>query len=159
MEDLKKTLLKEAQKAFKSASTYDEDTRIEVYYEEGKIKSDRLSDMETLVYNDSRILCYQVYGNRQLEEEIVVWIDMARKEEQKEGMGEIVQELVEAISKARGIAKESVSSYEVFANLPLSMISEIEEKILNYWWDTSDAENAKALALTQIDEALEAIAG
>lgn len=52
--------------------------------------------------------------------------------------------------------KDDVSSYEVFASLPMDLLGSIEQQIIEYWWSAEEEENGKKLALAQIEEALEA---
>ena len=72
-------------------------------------------------------------------------------------MAEQVCELTESIAKGSGRSLEEVSSNEVFANLSLSMLEQIESSILDYWWENDEEEDGKRLAEAQIDEALEQI--
>ncbi|MDP3265751.1 MAG: hypothetical protein Q8M39_02870 [Sulfuricurvum sp.] len=37
----------------------------------------------------------------------------------------------------------------------MEQIEQIEHAVLEYWWDNKEVENAKTLALAQINEALE----
>ena len=59
---LKQELLKHARNAFETASTLHVNERIEVYINNGIVKtSDALAEDEEIVYSPSRILCYQIY--------------------------------------------------------------------------------------------------
>ena len=157
-EAIKKSALKEANQAFKIACTLREDERIEVYLEGEQVKqSDVMGPKEEILYGDGRVLLYQVFGNGFLEDEIRAWIDQARSEEEPQGLAENIQEKLELITKQTGKAPESVSSNEIFANLSLNIIEQIETAILDYWWDNQEEENGKKLALAQIEEALEGV--
>ena len=84
-EKLEKELMKHARNAFETASTLHDKQRIEVYTNDGiAMISDVLEEDEEIVYNPSKILCYQVYGHNYLEEEIKTWIDYARVIQQPE---------------------------------------------------------------------------
>lgn len=158
-EELIKKILKEANLAFKEACTLSDDKRIEVYLENGAVKrSDVLDPKDELLYNDERTLVYQVYGNDYLEEEIRAWIDQARVEPNPQGLAENIQEKLELITKQTGKTPEQVSSNEIFANLSLNIIEQIETAILDYWWENDEEENGKSLALEQIEAALPASA-
>ena len=50
--------------------------------------------------------------------------------------------------------KESISSYEVFANMPMNLLGTIEQQIIEYWWGAKGEENAKSMALEQIEAGL-----
>lgn len=164
MEEIKKELLKLAQDAFERATTMQPTERLEVYLEEKKPKmSQRLGEDEEIVYSPNKILCYQIIGHNHLEEEIVSWIDMSRvipQPQEDETLPEptpletAIRDLVSEIAKEKKAPLDAISSYEVFANMPMSFLGEIEQKIINYWWDGAEGENGKSLALSQIDEAL-----
>jgi len=55
------------------------------------------------------------------------------------------------------VSKDEISSYEVFANLRMEQIEQIEHAVIEYWWDNKEVENAKTLALAQINEALNSL--
>jgi hypothetical protein len=163
-ETLKSELLKQARNAFETACTLRDSQRIEVYLHNGDVKvSDTLEESEEIVYSDDRILCYQVYGHDYLEGEIKTWIDYARVIEQPtddmplsepSDIEKSVRELIDEIAKYKGVQKEEVSSFEVFANLPMDLLGTIEQKIIEYWWNAEEEENGKKLALAQINEAI-----
>lgn len=158
-ETIKKSALKEANLAFKIAATLGDDERIEVYLEGDNVKrSDVMGPREEILYDDGRILLYQVFGNGYLEEEIRAWIDQARMEENPQGLAENIREKLELIVKQTGKTAETISSNELFANLSLNVIEQIETAILDYWWDNQEDESGKKLALLQIEEGLERIA-
>ncbi|MFT5661149.1 MAG: hypothetical protein ACI9TV_001795 [Sulfurimonas sp.] len=160
-------LLKQARNAFETASTLHDNQRIEVYLNKGVIRSsDALEEEDEIVYTSERILCYQVYGHDYLEEEIKTWIDYARVQQQPEDgiplpeltdIEKSIREIITELAKKNGINSADVSSYEVFANLPVNLVGTIEHEIIEYWWSAKEEENAKKLALSQIKEALENI--
>ncbi len=163
-EQQKDKLLKLARDAFERASTLKEDQRIEVYLLEGiPTISEVLEENDEILYNSSRILCYQVYGYPYLEDEIKTWIDYARVIQQPTDEAPMpeptdieksIRELLEELARSKGVSKDQISSYEVFANLPVDLLGTIEQEIIEYWWSAKEEENAKILALTQIEEAL-----
>jgi len=161
----KKELLKHARNAFEIACTLSEKERVEVYLDNGKAKmSNVMDESEEMLYTPSKLLCYQVYGHNFLEDEIKAWIDYARVI-QVPAEGEVlpeptdveksVRELIETLARQNGVPIENVSSYEVFANLSMTLIGTIEQEIIEYWWSAEEDENGKILAEAQIDEALE----
>ncbi len=157
--ELEKKALKQASEAFRMACGIKEDERIEVYYEKESVKTSPVMDeKECLIYDDGRILLYQIYGNSYLEDEIAAWIDQARSEETPQGVAQSVCEMAADIAKAGGRELDSISANEVFANLPLSVIEQIEDNILEYWWENEEEEDGKRLALEQISEGLAKIA-
>lgn len=153
-ENLRSELLKHARNAFERACTLRENERIEVYLYDGVIKtSDVLTQEENMLYSPNRILCYQVWGHDYLEEEIRAWIDQARTEISPKPLEESILETLNKIAVSKGVTKDEVSSYEVFANLRMDQLEQIEHAIIEYWWDNKEVENAKSLALSQINEA------
>ncbi|MDD2368907.1 MAG: hypothetical protein PHQ90_06355 [Sulfuricurvum sp.] len=159
-EKLRSEVLKHARNAFERACTLHDNERIEVYVYDGEVKtSDVLSEDEKIVYSPNRILCYQVWGHDYLEDEISAWIDHARQEISPKPLEESIVETLNNVAAAKGVSKDEVSSYEVFANLRMDQIEQIEHAIIEYWWDNKEIENAKSLALLQIDEALESMEG
>lgn len=165
-ETLKTNLLKQARNAFESASTLHNNQRIEVYVNNSHVMtSDVLEENEEILYTDDKFLCYQVYGHNYLEEEIKTWIDYARViAEPEDGtplpeptdVEKSVREVITQIAKNKGISEAEVSSYEVFANLSMTLVGTIEQEIIEYWWSAEEDENGKKLALAQIEEALAA---
>lgn len=154
-ENLRSKLLKHARAAFERACTLRENERIEVYLYDGTVKtSDVLGEEEKMLYSPNRILCYQVWGHDYLEEEIRAWIDQARLEVNPKPLEESILETLDKVAQSKGIGKDEVSSYEVFANLRMEQLEQIEHAIIEYWWDNKEVENAKSLALAQINEAL-----
>lgn len=159
-ENLKNEALKQARLAFERACTLRENERIEVYAYDGSIKmSDVLSEDHTIVYSPNRIMCYQVWGHDYLEEEIRAWIDQARLEISPKPLEESIVETLNKIAASRGVSPEEVSSLEVFANLRMEQIEQIEHAIIEYWWDNKEVENGKTLALAQINQALRSMEG
>jgi hypothetical protein len=157
-ENLRSEILKHAKSAFERACTLRENERLEVYLYDGVVKiSDVLGEDEKIVYSPNRILCYQVWGHDYLEEEIRAWIDQARQEISPKPLEESIVETATKVAKAKGISPQEVSSYEVFANLTMDQLEQIEHAIIEYWWDNKEVENAKSLALEQINEALQAL--
>ncbi len=166
-ETLTTELLKQARNAFETACTIRESQRIEVYLHKGApATSDILEENEELLYDGDRLLCYQVYGHDYLEGEIKTWIDYARIIPQPTdetplpeptAVERSIRELIDEIAKRNGVGKEAVSSFEVFANLPIDLLGTIEQQIIEYWWSAEEEENGKKLALAQIEEALESI--
>lgn len=163
-ESVKKELLKHARNAFETASTLRDNQRIEVYLEDGEAKSsDILEDNEEIVYTPQKTLCYSVHGYDYLEEEIKTWIDYARVIQQPTDESPIseptdieksIRDLVDEIAKRNSVQRDAVSSFEVFANLPVNLLGTIEQQIIEYWWNAEEEENAKKLAIAQIEEAL-----
>lgn len=161
---LKTDLMKQARNAFETACTLRENQRIEVYLHDGTVKtSDILEAFENIVYGPTRILCYSAHGHDYLEQEIKTWIDYARVIQQptdEQPMPEptdielSIRELVDEIADRKGMKKEEISSFEVFANLPIDLLGAIEQKIIEYWWSAEGEENGKELAEAQITEAL-----
>jgi hypothetical protein len=98
-----------------------------------------------------------VWGHDYLEEEIRAWIDQARTEISPQGLEESILETLQKIADSKGVSPDEISSYEVFANLRMEQIEQIEHAIIEYWWDNKEVENAKSLALSQIDEALKSL--
>lgn len=157
-ENLRSEILKQAKSAFERACTLRETERIEVYLYDGSVKiSDVLGEDEKIVYSPNRILCYQVWGHDYLEEEIRAWIDQARLEISPKPLEESIVETTAKVAAAKGVSPEEVSSYEVFANLTMDQLEQIEHAIIEYWWDNKEVENAKSLALDQINEALRSL--
>jgi hypothetical protein len=162
----KKELIKHARNAFEIACTLHENERVEVYMDNGEAKmSNVLDESEEILYSQNKFLCYQVYGHNYLEEEIKIWIDYAREVKQPEegipapeptAIEKSIRELVDEIAKRNGMNKEEVSSYEVFANLPMTLLGSIEQEIIEYWWSAKEEENGKILAQEQIHSALKA---
>ncbi len=162
---LKNELLKMARNAFEAASTLKDEERIEVYLLNGIPKmSDVLDESDTIIYGHNRILCYQIYGYDYLEDEIKTWIDYARviKQPTEESplteptdIEKSIREMINELAKSKGVKPEDISSFEVFANLPVTLLGSIEQQIIEYWWSAKEEENGKILALTQIDTALE----
>ena len=157
-------LLKLARNAFETASTLRENERVEVYLQNGiPMMSDVLDESEAIVYGGNRVLCYAVHGHDYLEGEIKTWIDYARvvpqpsedmPAPQTTDIEKSIRELVDELAKAKGVARDEVSSFEVFANLPVDLLGTIEQQIIEYWWSADEEENGKKLALAQIEEAL-----
>ncbi|MBN2816532.1 MAG: hypothetical protein JXQ67_07585 [Campylobacterales bacterium] len=163
----KKELLKQARNAFEIACTLHENERVEVYLDNGEAKmTNVLDENEEIVYTHTKLLCYQVYGHNYLEDEIKTWIDYARVI-QTPLEGEVlpeptdveksIRELIEVLAKQNGVPIENVSSYEVFANLSMTLLGTIEQEIIEYWWSANEEENAKTLASAQINSALEGL--
>jgi hypothetical protein len=160
----KKELLKQARNAFETASTLRNTQRIEVYLENGEAKSsDILEESEEIVYTAQKILCYSINGYDYLEDEIKTWIDYARVLQQptdemplqeSTNVEKSIRELISEIAKRGNMKQDEVSSYEVFANLPMDLLGTIEQQIIEYWWSAEEEENGKKLALAQIEEAL-----
>jgi hypothetical protein len=163
-ETLAQELLKQARNAFETASTLRESQRVEVYLNDGTPKtSDVLEEDEEIVYYPTRILCYQIHGYDYLEDEIKTWIDYARTPQPlEEGMPlpeptnveTSIRELIDELAKKKALNRDEISSYEVFANLPMDLLGTIEQQIIEYWWSANEEENGKKLALVQIQEAL-----
>ena len=163
-ETLKTELLKLARNAFETACTLRENQRIEVYLNSGEpMSSDCLEENEEIIYGPERVLCYQVFGHDYLEDEIKTWIDYARvipRPSDDAPMPEptdietSVRELVDEIAQRNGVMRDEVSSFEVFANLPMDLLGSIEQQIIEYWWNAKEEENGKKLALEQIHEAI-----
>lgn len=167
-DEIKAELLKLARNAFELASTLRENERIEVYLLDGiPTMTDVLEESDTILYGPSRILCYQIYGYDYLEDEIKTWIDYARVIPQPTedtplaeptDIEKSIRELISELAKAKGAKNEDISSFEVFANLPVNLLGSIEQQIIEYWWSAKEEENGKKLATEQIDEALQTIA-
>jgi hypothetical protein len=159
-ENLRHEVLKHAKAAFERACTLRENERVEVYIYDGTVKtSDVLGEDHTIVYSPNRILCYQVWGHDYLEEEIRAWIDHARLEMNPKPLEDSIIETLNKVASAKGVTPDEVTSYEVFANLRMDQLEQIEHAIIEYWWDNKEVENAKSLALVQINEALASMKG
>ncbi len=65
-----------------------------------------------------------------------------------------IRELIDELAKKKGLNRDEISSFEVFANLPMDLLGSIEQQIIEYWWSANEEENGKKLALEQIEEAL-----
>jgi len=169
MEELKQLIVKQAHDAFERATTMHPDERLEVYVDNGTVKtSDRMKEGEEILYSPNKVLCYQVSGHNHLEEEIVSWIDMARvipqpTEEtplpEQTAIETSIRDLISELAVGKKVPSDAISSYEVFANFPMTLLGEIEQKIIEYWWSGAEGENGKSLAKVQIEEALEALEG
>lgn len=154
-ENLRSELLKHAKVAFERACTLHENERIEVYLYDGVVKTtDVMGEDQKMVYSQNRMLCYQVWGHDYLEDEISAWIDHARTEISPKPLEESIIETLNTLAKTKGVSKEEISSYEVFANLRMDQLEQIEHAVIEYWWDNKEVENAKSLALEQINEVL-----
>jgi len=159
-ENLKNEVLKHAKIAFEQACTLRDNERLEVYIFDGEVKtSDVLTQDHTIIYTPTRILCYQVWGHDYLEDEISAWIDHARSEISPKPLEESIVETLGKIAASKGVSPDEISSYEVFANLRMEQIEQIEHAIIEYWWDNKEVENAKSLALEQIQTALRSMEG
>jgi len=159
-ENLRSEVLKHARNAFERACTLRENERVEVYLYDGAVKtSDVLGEDEKIVYSPNRVLCYQVWGHDYLEDEIRAWIDHARLEITPKPLEESIIETLNKIAASKGVSPDEISSYEVFANLTMDQLEQIEHAIIEYWWDNKEVENAKSLALEQINEALASLEG
>jgi hypothetical protein len=157
-DSIRSEILRHARAAFERACTLRESERIEVYLYDGKVKtSDPLGENEKMLYSPNRILCYQVWGHDYLEEEIRAWIDQARREITPKPLEESIIETALKVAAIKGLTPDDVSSYEIFANLKMDQLEQIEHAIINYWWENKEIENAKSLALEQIDEALKEV--
>jgi len=154
-ENLKSELLKHAKIAFERSCTLRENERLEVYIHDKIVKtSEVLTQEHTIIDTPSRILCYQVWGHDYLEDEILAWIEHARVEISPKPLEESIIETLNKIALAKGVTKDEISSHEVFANLRVEQLEQIEHAIIEYWWDNKEVENAKSLALEQIKTAL-----
>ena len=154
-ENLRSDLLKHAKAAFERTCSMQDNERLEVYLHEGVVQtSDVLGENEQIVYSPGRILCYQAWGHDYLEGEILAWIDQARMEITPKPLEESIIETLTGIAARKRVNPEAVSSLEVFANLRMEQLEQIEHAIIDYWWDNKEVENAKSLALEQINEAL-----
>lgn len=157
-ENLRSELLKHARSAFERACALRENERIEVYLYDGTVKtSDVLGEDEKIVYSPNRILCYQVWGHDYLEEEIAAWIDQARKETDPLALEKSIAEVAVKLAETKKMSADKISSYEVFANLRMEQLEQIEHAIIDYWWENKEVENAKSLALEQINDALRSL--
>ena len=163
-ETQRKELLKLARNAFETASTLQDDQRIEVYLNDGEPKSSNvLEQNDEILYTQDRMLCYQVFGHNYLEEEIKTWIDYARVIQQPTDevplaeatdIEKSIREMINDLAKAKSVQDADISSYEVFANLPVTLLGTIEQEIIEYWWNADEDENAKKLALAQIEDVI-----
>lgn len=159
-ENLKSEVLKHARAAFEQACTLQDNERLEVYVYDGSVKSsDVLNEDHTIIYTPNRILCYQVRGHDYLEKEIRAWIDHARTEINPKPLEESIVETLNKVAASKSVNSDEINSYEVLANLRMEQIEQIEHAIIEYWWDNKEVENAKSLALEQINTALRNIEG
>lgn len=162
-EKVEKELLKAARNAFETASTLHEDERIEVYLDKGIVKtSDVLDEAEEIIYTSSKTLCYQIYGYNYLEDEIKTWIDYARESQndpevltEPTELEKSILGVLSSLAKQKGLPEDEISSFEVFANLPVTILGTMEQEIIEYWWSAKEEENGMLLAKAQIQEALE----
>ncbi|MDP1784296.1 MAG: hypothetical protein Q8K81_02595, partial [Sulfuricurvum sp.] len=130
-ENLRSELIKQAKVAFERACTLKDNERIEVYLYDGAVKtSDVLGEDQKMVYSPNRILCYQVWGHDYLEDEISAWIDHARTEITPKPLEESIIETLNALAKSKGVSKDEISSHEVFANLRMEQIEQIEYAVI-----------------------------
>ncbi len=151
-------LLRLAKEAFDIACTLRENQRIEVYMDVDTPKrSDILEENEAILYTPTKILCYQIYGHDYLEPEITAWIDYARAETEPKELEKSIIETAESIAAIKGIAIEGIHSNDIFANLNMNQLEQIEHAILEYWWVGNKEDNAKDLAETQINQALKTL--
>jgi hypothetical protein len=159
-ENLKSEILKQARVAFERSCTLRDNERLEVYTHDGMVKtSDVLTDDHTIIYTPTRVLCCQVWGHDYLEDEILAWIDHARVEVSPKPLEESIIETLNKIATSKSVDKDEISSHEIFANLRMEQIEQIEHAIIEYWWDNKEVENAKSLALDQIKTALMSMEG
>jgi hypothetical protein len=100
-----------------------------------------------------------VWGHDYLEEEIRAWIDHARLEISPKPLEESIIETQNKVAASKGVSPDEISSYEIFANLRMDQLEQIEHAIIEYWWDNKEIENAKSLALEQINDALRSMEG
>lgn len=166
-EQIRSEILKQARNAFETACSIRENQRVEVYLHNGRVRTtDVLEENEEELYGADKILCYQAYGHDYLEGEIKTWIDYARIIPQPEpdeilpeptDIEKGIRDLIEEIAKNKGVDKDEISSFEVFANMPVDLLGTIEQNIIEYWWNGEAEENGKMLADAQIDEALEQV--
>lgn len=159
-ENLRSDILKQARLAFERSCSMKENERLEVYLYDGAVKtSDILGEDEKIVYSPNRIMCYQVWGHDYLEEEIAAWIDQARREADPKPLEQTIVETLHKLAEAKGVSPDEISSYEIFANLQVQQIEQMEHAIIDYWWENQEVENGKTLALEQINEALRSMEG
>ncbi|MGZ8548568.1 MAG: hypothetical protein ACXW33_08175, partial [Sulfuricurvum sp.] len=152
---LKSEVIKHARAAFEQACALRDNERLEVYIYDGSVKtSDILGEDQTIIYTPTRILCYQVWGHNYLEDEIRAWIDHAREEIAPKPLEESIIETLNKIAASKGLSPDEINTNEVFANLRMDQLEQIEHAIIEYWWDNKEVENAKSLALEQINTAL-----
>jgi hypothetical protein len=162
--ELEEKILKKARDVFETACTLRDTQRIEIYLDKNDIKvSDILEENEEILYNNDKVMCYQIYGHNHLEDEIVAWIDYARvipeptddtPLPQPTDIEKSIRELAKEISAQKSVTPNEISSFEIFANMPVDLLGTIEQQIIEYWWSTKDAQNGKELALEQITQAL-----
>lgn len=163
-EEISKELLKQARNAFEIASTLRNDQRIEIFLDKDVAKiSDILEQSDAIVYTPTKILCYEVHGHNFLEEEIATWINYARvlptplddaPLPEPTDIEKSIREIEEKLALTKQVPKTQISSYEIFANLPMDLLGAIEQQIIEYWWEAKEEENAKKLAMAQIENAL-----
>ncbi|KIM11322.1 MAG: hypothetical protein KU37_06715 [Sulfuricurvum sp. PC08-66] len=164
-EKIREMLLKEARNVFETACTLRDSQRIELYLHNGIPKtSDVLDEEDAIVYSPTKILCYSAQGHDYLEEEIKAWIDQARQFAQPNPDGtpipeptaveKAIRELASDLALRKGVAPLEISSFEIFANMPMDLLGSIEQEIIEYWWSAPEEENGKNLALAQIEEGL-----
>lgn len=151
-------LLRLSKEAFDEACTLRPNQRIEVYLD-GEVpkRSDVLEGNEAIVYTPQKVLCYQIFGHDYLEPEITEWISSAREEEEPQELEKSIIETGKSIAQTKGVDIQMIHSNDIFANLNMNQLEQIEHAILEYWWVGSKEDNAKSLAEAQIAEALESI--
>jgi hypothetical protein len=162
--NLKKELLKIIEEAFFKASSFDENKKIEIYIQNGIPKmSEILIGEDKNTENSDKILCYEIYGyNKILEDEIKTWIDYARNIDLTQNyepnpFEKAVRDIEKNLSKQKNVSKNEISSYEIFANLPIDIVSATEEKIIEFWWEGDNIENIKSMAVESIESVLKEI--
>jgi hypothetical protein len=72
---------------------------------------------------------------------------------------ESIVETLNKVAVSKGLTPDEINTNEVFANLRMEQIEQIEHAIIEYWWDNKEVENAKSLALEQITTALRSMEG
>jgi hypothetical protein len=151
-------LLRLAKEAFDIACTLRPDQRIEVYLDnETPKRSDILEENEAIVYTDNKILCYQIFGHDFLEPEITEWIARSIQEEEPKELEKSIIETAKSIATAKASTIDAIHANEIFANLSMNQLEQIEHAILEYWWVGKKDDNAKLLAEEQIAGALAAL--
>lgn len=148
-------LLRLAKEAFDIACTLRPDQRVEVFLDNQEPKrSNILETNEAIIYSKNKILCYQIYGHDFLEPEITEWISRSVVEENPKELEQSILETAQSIAAAKSVTIEDVHANEIFANLNMNQLEQIEHGILEYWWVGKADDNAKVLAEQQISDAL-----
>ena len=142
-------MLKYAQVMFEQACRLRTTQRLELY-----IDGDRIWTSDVLEEDDPSegFVLYGIWGHGYLEGEILAWIDQARVNSDPTPLDRSIIDLTQSLAQGRLL--EEVVSAEVFANLPLDRLEQIEHAIIEYWWSNGESHNGKSEAKESIEKGL-----